>query len=75
MRMIRGDATAVDLEQAVSIAVRTVASGSAATAYYGATSITDQTALIVDVGGTTTDISLVKDAQPVISTNGRLIDQ
>ncbi|MGD8543483.1 MAG: hydantoinase/oxoprolinase family protein, partial [Desulfobacteraceae bacterium] len=75
MKIIRGDATAVDLESAVSRAAHTVASGPAATAYFGAMSAVDQTALIVDIGGTTTDIALVEDGRPVISTSGSLIDR
>jgi N-methylhydantoinase A/oxoprolinase/acetone carboxylase beta subunit len=75
IKIIRGDATAVDLDQAVSRAAQTVASGPAATAYFGATSVADKTALIVDVGGTTTDISLVEQGRPVISTSGSLIDR
>lgn len=75
MKIIRGDATAVDLESAVTRAAQTVASGPAATAYFGAMSAADQTALIVDVGGTTTDIALVAQGRPVISTRGSLIDR
>jgi len=75
MKIIRGDATAVDLESAVSRAAQTVASGPAATAYFGAMSAVNQTALIVDVGGTTTDIALVEQGRPVISNRGSLIDR
>lgn len=75
MKIIRGDATAADLESAVSRAAQTVASGPATTAYFGAMSAADQTALVVDVGGTTTDIALVEQGRPVISTSGSLIDR
>lgn len=75
MKIIRGDATAVDLESAVFRAARTVASGPAATACFGAMSVVDQTALIVDVGGTTTDIALIDQGRPVISSSGSLIDR
>lgn len=75
MKIIRGDATAVDLESAVSRAAETVASGPAATAAFGASAAGDQTALIVDVGGTTTDIALVEHGRPVISASGSLIDR
>ena len=75
MAIIRGDATAVDLEQAASRAAQTVASGPAATAWFGAQSVVEEKALIVDVGGTTTDITLVVRGRPVISTGGCLIDR
>ena len=75
LKIIRGDATAVGLEDAVARAAQTVASGPAATTYYGAMSAAAQTALIVDVGGTTTDISLVEQGRPVISADGSLIDR
>jgi len=75
MKIIRGDATAVDLESAVSRAAQTVASGPAATAYFGAMSSAEQTALVVDVGGTTTDIALVEQGRPHISTRGSMIDR
>ena len=75
MQIIRGDATAVDLESAVTRAARTVASGPAATACFGALWAAGQTALIVDVGGTTTDIALIEKGCPVISDSGSLIDR
>ena len=75
MQIIRGDATAVDLESAVTRAARTVASGPAATACFGAMWVAGQTALIVDVGGTTTDIALIEQGCPVISDSGSLIDR
>ncbi len=75
MKIIRGDASAVDLEQAVSRAAQTAASGPAATAWYGAKSVAEEKALIVDVGGTTTDITLVENGRPAVSTGGCLIDR
>ncbi|BBO92470.1 hydantoinase/oxoprolinase N-terminal domain-containing protein [Desulfosarcina ovata] len=75
IRMIHGDATAIDLRQAALRAASTVASGPAATAYFGAKSSVAKTALVVDVGGTTTDITLIKDGRPLISCDGSLIDR
>ena len=75
MWIIRGDATATDLSEAVTRAAGTVASGPAATAYYGARSTTARLALVVDIGGTTTDITFIEDGNPVISTEGSLIDR
>jgi len=75
MRIIRGDATADDLTQAVARAASTVASGPAATAYFGAKSTAAKLAMVVDIGGTTTDITFIKNGKPVISNEGSLIDR
>ncbi len=75
MWIIRGDATATDLSKAVTHAAGTVASGPTATAYYGAKSTAARLALVVDIGGKTTDITFIEDGNPVISTEGSLIDR
>jgi N-methylhydantoinase A/oxoprolinase/acetone carboxylase beta subunit len=74
MRIIRGDATADNLTQAVARAASTVASGPAATAYFGARSTAAKLAMVVDIGGTTTDITFIQNGEPVISDEGSLID-
>ncbi len=75
LRIIRGDAMADNLTQAVAHAAVTVASGPAATAYFGAKSTAAKLAMVVDIGGTTTDITFIKNGIPVISTEGSLIDR
>jgi len=75
IRIIRGDATADNLTQAVSRAASTVASGPAATAYFGAKSTAARLAMVVDIGGTTTDITFIKNGKPVVSNEGSLIDR
>jgi len=75
MRIIRGDATANNLDQAVVRAASTVASGPAATAYFGAKSSVANLAVVVDIGGTTTDITFIRGGKPVISDEGSLIDR
>ncbi|MGD8701636.1 MAG: hydantoinase/oxoprolinase family protein [Desulfosarcina sp.] len=75
MRIIRGDAAADNLRQAVVCAASTVASGPAATAYFGARSAAAKLAMVVDIGGTTTDITFIKNGKPVISNEGSLIDR
>ncbi len=74
MRIIRGDAAADNLRQAVVCAASTVASGPAATAYFGAKSTVAKLAMVVDIGGTTTDITFINNGKPVISNEGSLID-
>ena len=75
MRIIRGDATADSLTEAVARAAGTVASGPAATAWFGAKSTAARHAIVVDIGGTTTDITFIKNGKPVISQDGSLIDR
>jgi N-methylhydantoinase A/oxoprolinase/acetone carboxylase beta subunit len=73
--IIKGDATADNLTQAIARAAGTVASGPAATAYFGAKSTAAKMAMVVDIGGTTTDIACIKNGKPVISNEGSLIDR
>lgn len=72
--IICGDGTGASLEKTVARAAVTMASGPAATARFGAAS-EHKTALIVDIGGTTTDICLVKDGAPTMSKEGCRIGQ
>ena len=72
--IICGDGTGASLDKTVERAAVTMASGPAATARFGAAG-EHKTALIVDIGGTTTDICLVKDGMPVMSKQGCRIGQ
>ncbi|WP_028583608.1 hydantoinase/oxoprolinase N-terminal domain-containing protein [Desulfogranum mediterraneum] len=67
--IICGDGSSASLEETVERSALTMASGPAATARFGARG-DQQTALVVDVGGTTTDICLIKDGSPVMSSEG-----
>lgn len=71
--VVRGDATAMSMENALRHAADTVASGPAATALYGSHQSGQQDALVLDVGGTTTDITLVRGGKPVIDAQGMVI--
>ncbi|WP_290919916.1 hydantoinase/oxoprolinase family protein [Halodesulfovibrio sp.] len=71
--VVRGDATAMQMQEALTHAASTIASGPAATALFGAKRTNSTHALILDVGGTTTDITLIKDGNPVIDTAGMSI--
>ncbi|MCG8684824.1 MAG: hydantoinase/oxoprolinase family protein [Desulfobacterales bacterium] len=68
--VIRGDAQPMDLQKAVNHAADTFASGPAASICYGSSFSQTADAVIVDVGGTTTDISIIRNNYPVISTDG-----
>ncbi len=67
--IICGNGRAAGLEEAVQRAAVTMASGPAATAHFGTTAGMEN-ALVVDVGGTTTDICRLKAGRPVMSGNG-----
>ncbi len=72
--IICGNGKGANLDEAVERAAITMASGPAATARFGCTAC-ETTALIVDVGGTTTDVCMIRDGQPVLSEEGCIIGQ
>ena len=73
VRIVRGDGMSMGLEHALRNSSSTVASGPAATALFGARTSSGDTAVIVDVGGTTTDITLIREGRPVIREEGMTI--
>lgn len=72
--IICGNGRGANLDEAVQRAAITVASGPAATARFGCTA-GEETALVVDVGGTTTDVCMIRHGWPVLSTEGCRIGQ
>lgn len=73
--IIRGDATPMAIADTHKQAASTVASGPAATAWFGLNFSPSPDALIVDVGGTTTDITMIQDSKPVLDREGSLIGE
>ncbi|WP_319764843.1 hydantoinase/oxoprolinase family protein [Maridesulfovibrio sp.] len=71
--VVRGNATPMSMDDAVLRAAETFASGPASTAYYGSIYSPAADALIVDVGGTTTDVTLIRNSQPTIQESGSFI--
>ncbi len=67
--VIGGNGLALGTERAVAEAGMTVASGPACTAHFGALQ-TDKDALVIDVGGTTTDIAIVENGRPLLASDG-----
>ncbi len=67
--IVAGNGSAIEPDQAVNHSGITVASGPACTALFGARHH-NQTCLVIDVGGTTTDIALIRDGKPVPATDG-----
>lgn len=69
MMIIAGNGSMVDTDHVIGHAGLTVASGPACTAHFGAMQTNEQS-LVIDVGGTTTDIAMVEDGKPLITKNG-----
>ncbi len=67
--LIAGNGDQVTINSAVEQAGITVASGPACTAGFGAAQGIEH-ALVVDVGGTTTDIAMIRDGKTVLSPDG-----
>jgi N-methylhydantoinase A/oxoprolinase/acetone carboxylase beta subunit len=67
--LIAGNGDQVSINSAVEQAGITVASGPACTAGFGAAQGIKH-ALVVDVGGTTTDIAMIRDGKTVLSPDG-----
>lgn len=72
--IICGNGQGEALERIADQAAVTMASGPAATARFGASGHAG-TALVVDVGGTTTDVCLIRDGQPQLNKEGCVIGQ
>lgn len=69
MMIVSGNGTPVDKDFAIQNAGVTVASGPACTAHFGA-SFSTKDNLVIDIGGTTTDITMLKNGQPAIAPDG-----
>jgi N-methylhydantoinase A/oxoprolinase/acetone carboxylase beta subunit len=71
--VVRGDGSMVNSEWAARHPIETIISGPAASAV-GAAHLTGyQDALVVDVGGTTTDIAFIDKGRPRLNTEGAFI--
>lgn len=67
--IVSGNGSTISSEKAVEFAGSTVASGPACTAYFGALQ-TSEDALVIDVGGTTTDIAMIRGGKPLLAAEG-----
>ncbi|MGL1932790.1 MAG: hydantoinase/oxoprolinase family protein [Desulfotalea sp.] len=69
LKIVAGNTDLVEADHVVRHAGLTVASGPACTAYFGANQ-TDEKSLVIDIGGTTTDIVMVDKGKPIMSAEG-----
>ena len=73
LMVVRGDGTLMSDEFAARTPVETIHSGPAASAIGGRFLSRLDKALVVDVGGTTTDIALIEDGQVTVSEEGATV--
>ena len=70
LMIVKGDGSLVNTQVALEQPVSTVLSGPAASVI-GACALSGlQNAIVIDMGGTTTDIAVVRNGQPTLSTDG-----
>ena len=69
IRVIGGNGKALEAGKVVQEAGLTVASGPACTAHFGA-SESNNDSLVIDVGGTTSDIAMIESGHPLLATDG-----
>ncbi len=67
--IVSGNGKTISAENAAQFAGSTVASGPACTAQFGAMQ-TRGDALVIDVGGTTTDIAMIREGAPLLAEEG-----
>ncbi|TKB11701.1 hydantoinase/oxoprolinase N-terminal domain-containing protein [Desulforhopalus sp. IMCC35007] len=74
--VIGGNGQPIEAQKATQEAGLTVASGPACTAHFGASHCKTSTGcLVIDVGGTTTDIAMIEEGHPLMSKEGCQIGQ
>jgi N-methylhydantoinase A/oxoprolinase/acetone carboxylase beta subunit len=74
LMVVRGDGTLMSDEFATQTPVETIHSGPAASAIGGHFLSRLDDALVVDIGGTTTDFALIKNANVTVSEEGATVD-
>ncbi len=70
LMVVRGDGTLMNDEFAAQSPVETIHSGPAASAIGGKFLSGEDQALVLDIGGTTTDLALIKDGKVTVSETG-----
>ena len=73
LMVVKGDGSLISDEMAINYPVETILSGPAASVV-GAQFLCQQSDLLVsDMGGTTTDVALIRDSQPRLNPNGATV--
>ncbi|MEG6615641.1 hydantoinase/oxoprolinase family protein [Peptococcaceae bacterium 1198_IL3148] len=73
--ILKADGGTMPLESSIQSPVETIFSGPAASTL-GAQALTPagETSLVIDIGGTTTDLALILSGQPLLSSKGVMLD-
>lgn len=75
LMVVKGDGSLVNVQSALQRPVATVLSGPAASVLGACALAGTQDAIMADMGGTTTDIAVVRGGMPALSEDGALIGQ
>lgn len=75
IHIVRSDSSLMGLDYSAEHAVETLLSGPAASALGGSALTGEPDAVIVDIGGTTTDVALVQNGMPLLSDDGIRVGQ
>ena len=73
--VVRGDGTLMGAEMALERPVETILSGPAASVVGALTVSGRREGVVIDIGGTTTDIAWVKDGLPPINSEGAVVGE
>ena len=73
LMIVKGDGSLITADSALNRPVGTVLSGPAASVIGACALSGTRNAIVADMGGTTTDIAVVRDGQPELSVDGALI--
>jgi N-methylhydantoinase A/oxoprolinase/acetone carboxylase beta subunit len=73
LMVVRGDGTLMGAEMALERPVETILSGPAASVVGALTLSGQEEGVVIDIGGTTTDIAWVKDGLPPINSEGAVV--
>ncbi len=75
LMVVKGDGTLINVESALQRPVGTVLSGPAASVLGACALSGQQNAIVADMGGTTTDIAVVRNGRPELGFDGAMIGQ
>ena len=73
--LVRSDSSLMGLQYAAEHAVETLLSGPAASALGGSCLAKQDAAVIIDMGGTTTDVAIIENGAPLLSDDGIRVGQ
>ncbi len=73
LMMVKGDGSLISVELALARPVETILSGPAASVMGAALLFKQDNAIIADMGGTTTDIAIITNGEPVVSSKATVI--